>query len=234
MRKREVSERRKRNQGGSELIEFGLLMLLMMPLFLGMFVTGFNLVRANQATMVTRDLGDLYIHGTDFSTSSAQNLAVRLANGLGLQPNFSGAGNNATGITTGNGLVVLSQVTYIGGASCVAAGFSATGCPNYGHFVFTQRVVIGNKNLQFNGAAVQSTLGVVSGGASVTAAGGVNNYSTDPNARLDSSHEASFSALWSPTLSDGQFVYAAEAWFASQDLSISALSGQGVYARFFF
>ncbi len=234
MRKRIVSARRKRQQGGNELIEFGLLLTLLMPLFLGMFVTGFNLVRANQGNMIARDLGDLYIHGTDFSTSGAQNLAVRLSVGLGLQPNFSGGGNNATGITTGNGLVMLSQVTFIGGASCVAAGFAPTGCPNYNHFVFTQRVIVGNKNLQFNGTTVQSALGAVSGGASVTSSGGVNNYIIDPNARLDAAHEATFSALWSPALTDGQLVYASEVWFASQDLTVSSLSGQGVYARFFF
>ena len=60
-------------------------------MFLGMFVIGMNLIMSIQANNMVRNLGDLYIHGADFSTYPYQQLAQRMGTGLNLQmPSFTG------------------------------------------------------------------------------------------------------------------------------------------------
>ena len=109
-----VSARRKAKQGGQEIIEFGLVTLLYIPLLLGTFVTGMNLIRNIEVTHVCRDLGNMYIHGSDFSTWAMQNQASRLAVGLGLNVGTGFTGNQNTNNTAaGRGVVIISQVTFV-------------------------------------------------------------------------------------------------------------------------
>ena len=51
---------------------------------------------------------------------------------------------------TGNGVVILSNVTFIGNQQCLAAGFAANtaACPNLNQAVYTRRVVVGNSSLR--------------------------------------------------------------------------------------
>jgi hypothetical protein len=49
--------------------------------------------------------------------------------------------------TGGNGVVVLSTITYADATACQAAGLQ-NNCPNQGQAVFTRRIVIGNQSLQ--------------------------------------------------------------------------------------
>jgi Flp pilus assembly protein TadG len=110
-----ISQRRKKNQGGQELIEFALVALLFITLLMGSFVAGMNLIRSIEANQTCRDLTDMYIHGADFSTYSMPQLAQRLASGLNLQIGGGFAGNSAA--NTGNGgntLVTVSEIMYIG------------------------------------------------------------------------------------------------------------------------
>ena len=88
-----ATQRRKKTQGGQEIIEFALVALLFVPLFLGSFVVGMNLIRSIQANQLCRDLTDMYIHGADFSTYPMEQLAQRLAQGLNLQIGSSFAGS---------------------------------------------------------------------------------------------------------------------------------------------
>ena len=81
-RKFEIARARRRKQGGQELLEFGLLMTVMIPLLLGTFVTGIGLVRGIQTNQMDRDLADMYIHGADFSTYPMLQMAQRLGRGL--------------------------------------------------------------------------------------------------------------------------------------------------------
>ena len=62
------TSRRRRGQSGQELLEFGLLLTILVPLLLGTFVTGISLIRSIQTNQMDRDLTDMYIHGADFST----------------------------------------------------------------------------------------------------------------------------------------------------------------------
>ena len=202
---------RRRNQRGVELIEFALTAAFLLPVLLGTFVAGVNLIRANQSTHVTRDLGSLYVHGVDFSLSANRDLAVRLASGLNLQNSPS----------SGNGLIILSQVTFIGDATCTANSLAGSSCTNRNQYVFTQQLTIGNTSLR------SSSVGRPT--AAVNGSGMVQNYITDMGARV----APSFAYLWNPQLTDGQYIYAVEGFFTGIYLGTPPPGG-GIYSRHFF
>lgn len=93
--------RRSERQRGQELLEFGLFILIMVPLVLGSFITGLTLTRSIQVNQMDRDLTDMYIHGADFSTYAMQQVAQRLGRGLNVQIGSSFANNLQSNV--GNG-----------------------------------------------------------------------------------------------------------------------------------
>ena len=236
-----ATERRKKRQGGQEIIEFGLMALLLVPTFLGTFVVGMNLIRSIQCNQVVRDLDGMYIHSADFSTQPMQQEAQRLAQGLNLQ--IAGFAGDSTGheqantSNGGNGLITVTQIMYVGpttSPNCVAVG--ASNCTNHDSFVYTQQIQLGNGTLA-NSSTV--SLGNPTG-ATLNSAGIVANPVTDSHAKLGSGAQAAMQSVWQTTnngqqaLTDGQVVYIVEGYFQSPDLSVGSLSGKGVYARYFF
>jgi len=233
-----ATQRRKKTQKGQEIIEFGLMAFIFVPLFMGSFVVGMNLIRSIQCNQVTRDLVDMYIHGADFSTYPMQQEAARLAQGLNLQVGSSFNGNQQANTGNGgNGLVTVTQIMWVGSttsASCIAVG--AANCTNHDSFVYTQQIQFGNSTLS-NSTTV--TLATPSG-ATINSAGIVQNYITDSHAKLPSAAQTAMQSLWGANantgqtaLTDGQVVYIVEGYFQSPDLSVGALAGNGVYARYF-
>ena len=235
-----VTERRKKRQAGQEIIEFALMAMFLVPMLLGTFVVGMNIIKNLQANQVVRDLNNIYIHGGDFSTYPMQQLAQRLGQGLNLQfPAFANGSINVSSNTgaAGDGLVWVSQIMYIGATTdphCVTV--SASNCTNHDSFVFTQRIVFGNSNLN---SVHPSSLGDATG-ATLTNAGNVQNYVTDSNAQLSSSAETALKTLWQTTLNgqtpltDGQVVYVIEGYFQTPSLSLGSVTSKGIYARTFF
>jgi hypothetical protein len=222
-----VSRRRGRKEHGNEIIEFALVLALLGPLFLWTFVNSMNLLRLIQTNQICRDIGNLYIHGMDFSTWLGQSVAQRLAQGYGLNVGSNFAGNNSTNdANTGNGWVVLSLIMYAGNGSCSTLP-NGTTCTNQGKYVYLQRMDFGNKNLMFNGTSVQSALGTPT--ATMNTSGWTANYLTDPNAV-----SPNFANFLQTQLLDGQIIYVAETFFASPDLGFSSYAGGGVYSRTFF
>src|SRR5450631_1984830 len=128
-----VSPRRRQRQGGQEILEFGLVALLLYtPLLLGTFVVGMNLVKTIQAKNTVRDMADMFIHGADFSDGGYQTLTKEIATGLNLQSPTYGSGTQTrddTG-TLGDGIIWVSKIMYVG----------AGGGSNAGNFVWVQRV----------------------------------------------------------------------------------------------
>lgn len=230
--------RRRKAQKGQEILEFALTALLLVPTLIGAFVVGMNLIRSIQCNQVCRDLDNMYIHGGDFSTYPLQQEAQRLAQGLNLQIGASFAGNQQSNISnTGNGLVTVTQIMWIGGptsTSCVAVG--AANCTNQNSFVYAQQIQFGNGTLA-NATVV--SLGTCPS-AIVNSSGVVQNYVTDSRAALTGSAQTNMQSVWqvnngtTTALSDGQVAYVVETYFQSPDLGVSALSGNGVYARYFF
>lgn len=227
-----ATQRRKKWQGGQELIEFALAAMLLIGLLLNSFVTGMELIRSIQVNQVCRDLANMYIHGADFSIYAMQQLAQRLAHGLSLEIGSSFSGNSAinTG-NSGNSLVTLSRIMYVGSTTdpnCASVG--ASNCTNANSFVFTQRVQFGNGSLT---SRKPSSLGNPSTSA-ISAAGIVQKPVTDAGAKLPSGAQTSVRGLWQVALTDGQICYVAEFYAQSPDLTLGSFSSGGAYARYFF
>jgi len=235
---RRVTARRRRTESGQEIVEFGLVAVLFVPMLIGAFVVGMNLIRSIQCNQVCRDLDSMYIHGGDFSTYPMQQEAQRLAQGLNLQIGATFAGNQqSNAANTGNGLVTVTQVMWIGGttsANCIAVG--ASNCTNQSSFVYTQQIQFGNGTLA---SANTVTLGQCPA-AVMNSSGIVQNYVTDSRAEIAGSAQTNLQALWqvgngtTTPLTDGQVAYVVETYFQSPDLSVGSLSGNCVFARYFF
>lgn len=223
---RKVSRRRARNQRGTEVLEFAILAALLVPALLWMFVGGMNLIRLIQCTAVTRDIGNLYIHGVDYSTWSAQNVAANLASSYNLQIGSSFTGNEAANNGNGGNVwVILAEITYVGANSCAALPTGTT-CTNEDKYVYLQYVNFGNSSVKINGSGVSSAIGS-------TPTASMTVYGTIPNYLTDSGAVASNAGTYL-TLSDGQVAYVIEAWYSSPDLGISAYPAGGIYTRLFF
>jgi hypothetical protein len=240
-----ATARRRKTQSGQEIMEFGLAAVLLVPVLIGSFVVGMNLIRSIQCNQVCRDLDSMYIHGGDFSTYPLQQEAQRLAQGLNLQmPSFAGNQNSNLG-TLGNGLVTVTQIMWIGSttsANCVASLPAV--CTNANSFVFTQQIQFGNSNLaNANTVTVgQCPTAILNTSGIVAISNG--SYITDARAALAGAAQTNMQALWQSNsevgsgtatpLTDGQVAYIVETYFQSPDLSVGSLAGNGVYARYFF
>lgn len=203
----------RRTDRGSILVEFVLSSIFWVPLLMGTFVVGLNLLRAIQVTQICRDAGHMFAYGVDFSQAGNQNLIIRLANGL----NFSIGG--------GNGVVIFSTLTYIDSAQCTGAGLSAdtTNCPNLNQIVFTRRIAVGNSSARASNFGTPGS-GIVDANGYIPS----SSYLSNTTARA-----AGFSSLL--PLAAGQFAYLSEVYVASPDIDwTNFMTGTGVYARSIF
>ena len=193
---------RKTSQKGMQVLEFAIMMLAVVPLLLGVVVIGLSLGRAVQVAQIGRDAGSMYVRGVDFSQTANQQILVRLGGGLGMTT------------TGGNGVVILSQVTYIAPNGCTLP------C-NSGQYVVAQRIVVGNSSLS------TSRFGPA-GSVALDSEGNVANYVTDSNAVA-----TGFGSLL--TVNAGEFAYVSEVYFPSPAFDFPGFStGTGVYARAFY
>lgn len=244
-----VRRPRRRRQSGYEIIEFGLMAILYVPLFMGMFVVGMNLIKSLQASLLIRDLGDIAIHGGDFSSYQMQQLAQRLGNSLNIQiPAFgTGVTNKQTNTAaSGDGIIWMTEVMYVGpttGAQCATVG--AGNCTNHDSFVYISQVVFGSSTVN---TAHPSQFGSAAGnGASFAnsgASGTVLNYLTSAGAKLPTAAQTTMTNIWQTTangqadLTDGQVVYISEGYFQTPTLTLGNTGtdgvSNGVYARTFF
>jgi hypothetical protein len=199
---------RKRSEKGNIQIEFVLVAsFFFVPLVLGMITVGIAVVRNFQVNQLTRDVGHMMAKGVDFSQQANQNLVVNdLANGLSLQANAG----NVTGSGSGNGVLVLSTFESL---------TSACDCPNAGHIVLVDRIVIGNNTLY------HSPFG---NPANLSASGNVASYTTDSGAQADN-----VSSVIS--ISSGGLAYMAEGDFAFKDLGVVGfIANLGAFNRAVF
>jgi len=207
-------ERLNSRERGSVMIEFTLATsLFLVPLLLGTMVIGQNLIREIEVTQVCRDAGHMYSYGVDFSQSANQNLLVNLAQGLSFQT------------SGGNGVVILSTVTFIGPNDCVAGGYQPNGssCANLNQTVFTRRIVVGNASVKASAFGTPSA-GLIDSSGNISQAGYLNNTST---------RATGFSSL--VALTSGQFSFMSEMYVATPDLSFwTYLGTTGVSARTIF
>jgi hypothetical protein len=142
MIRRYIANRRRK---GSFLIEMALVSWVLIYMLAGSFQMGMMLIRAIQAGGLCRNGNVLEIRSIDMSQSLNQQLLLRTAPSLGINQSGSWSPNNTA---TATGLVVLSQVYYVGPLEC-ASGVSnfdgTTGtCPNLNQYVIAMRINMGN------------------------------------------------------------------------------------------
>jgi hypothetical protein len=215
-----LRSKKKTGERGSAVLEFAFCMsFIMIPLLMGTLVIGLNLVRAIQVTEVCRDAGHMYSYGVDFSQNTQKQMLVKLGPTLGMTT------------TGGNGVVVLSTVTYID--NCTPGTIPAdTSCKNYGNYVFTRRLVVGNTSLHASAFGTPGTIDATTGNIAEAI------YLNDSTARA-----AGFDNLFpldatgnSPLpRSKDHFAFMSEMWVTSPDLSFWGYLGtMGISSRSVF
>lgn len=207
----------RRRQRGNSLIEFSLVSIFMVPMFLGTISTGVALGKFIQVAQVARDAGHMFVRQVDFSQDTNKQIIERIAIGLNMT------------VSGGNGVVILSRVQMIGAAECalVAAG----SCNNLNNPVITQRITIGNSTL------LTSPIGNPPGNV-IQADGTIlpSDYLTNTSLRASTlSTGGPNPVVGQLTLANGELSYIAEAYFTIPELSfLNRGNAVNIYSRNYF
>ena len=131
---------------GVSIIEFSFILLVLVPLLLGTLEVGINMVTALQTVQLARDAGHMYARGVDFTLVGNKLILVALGQTIGM--------SSTTGANSGKALVILSELKYVDKATCIGyglptdAGGNPIGCTNLGHWVFAERISLGNTSMR--------------------------------------------------------------------------------------
>ena len=137
---------KKQRQAGVAILEFSFILLILLPLLLGTAGIGMNMVHGLQTVQLARDAGHMYARGVDFTQVGNKQILASLGSAVGM--------STSTGAGVGTALVILSKVKYMDRAACVAyglptdAGGNPIGCTNLGHWVFEERILVGNTSIR--------------------------------------------------------------------------------------
>lgn len=211
--------RRKRALGVA-IIEFSFALVVLLPLILGTFAVGLNLIRSLATVQLARDAGHMYARGTDFSQPGNQTILATVGSNVGL----------STTAGSGTAVVILSTVTYVDKALCASAGKvdssgNPSGCTNYQQWVFTQRITIGKSSIRSSifgsptgTVVVNSTTGKISLSDQATNTGDVASFAVGINPYASVNGNVS-------GLPSGQVIYIAEAASSGFNLTPYVPSG---------
>jgi len=219
---------RKLRRGGAY-VEFALSLGVLIPLMLGVIGLGLNMLLQMQTVQVARDAGHMFARNIDFTLLGNQQLLSTIAGATGLYPGSGTTG--LTGASAGNAVVILSKVRYIDASACSLAGLAAAAppCNNYQHWVFSERIVIGNSGLR------ASNMGTPPAGIVSTTDGTI----TISNQATNTSDRAAITGFnpWNSTdgtgLPSGQWVFVAES--SAKGFHMPPFSsGTNTYAQLYF
>jgi hypothetical protein len=200
---------------GANLLEFGLVMVVLLPLVFGAIALGMRIGTQIQTTHLARDAAHMYARGVDFSKSTNQDLLYNLGQAFHLARN------------TGKGTVVFSQVRKVHDADCLAVGGA---CGNRGRHVVVHRLVFGDASLMTSRLATPASHLVGPGGVI-----GNTGYVRDPSTAL---HSTITRALFDGTgydLAYGEVAYVVETFTPADALQMFGTAGTGgVYSRAIF
>jgi TadE-like protein len=202
-----VIARRRARQKGMAIMEFAIIAPFMVTALLGVVGVGMTLGCAMQVNQVTRDTAHMFFDGVDFSLTSNQAIVGRLATGTGLASDAIGTIN-----TSGNGVVILTQVIQVGSNQCNLGGYpppNSGTCPNYGKLVIQKRIVIGNSTLRTS-AFGTPTSSLLTGDGSIQP----HDYCTDSSVVVPSTSPAS-----SLSLAQDHYSFIVESYFNNPALS---------------
>jgi hypothetical protein len=108
--------------------------LFLVPLSIGIVLVTNNANQSEHAYRISRDVGSMYAQGVDFSQSANQNIALSVAEGIGID------------IQGGKGVLILSKIRVVHPSDCPQS--NAGKCSNRGYPVVTERYVLGNRSLR--------------------------------------------------------------------------------------
>ena len=207
---------------GASIVEFTFVMLILVPLLLGTTGVGINMVNSLQTIQLARDAGHMYSRGVDFSKPGYQRILVGIGSAVGM--------STVTGANSGDAVVILSKLTYMDNAQCIAygppvtvdGGGNAVGCTNLAKWVFAEWMQIGNTSMRtsnlggpLTGTGPGHVIFVDSAGAPTGSTTGGKISRTDQV--MNASDRAVFAGINPYTnavgtgLPSGQFLYIAEA-----------------------
>ncbi len=154
---------RSKQPRGTAIPLYALGAIFFVPLAIGVVLVSNSASRNDHANQVTRDVASMYAQGVDFSNTANQDIALKVAEGLGMD------------IRGGKGVLILSKIRVVHASDCVGA--AAGHCANEGFAVITQRYVIGNRTLR---SSAFGTPAHVDPGT-----GSVHDWSNDVSARAE-------------------------------------------------
>jgi len=131
--------------------------IFLVPLIIGVVLVSSSADQEGHANQISRDVGSMYAQGVDFSRTENRAIAMRVAEGLGMD----GA----------KGVVILSKIRIVRDDDCA----EATACANRGHAVVTQRYILGNPALRNSSFGTPERLD--------SATGEIQDWANDPSAR---------------------------------------------------
>jgi len=175
-------------------VEFAFAVLFLVPLLLGTTGIGMNLLLAYQTNQLSRDAGHMYARGSDFSQPGYQTILANLGSGVGLSATSGVSGTAGAG----HSVVVFTTVTYVDDNACALGGYATAGvhtaaCKNFGHWVFVQRIIIGDSNLKTTDYGSPVTSGSGNGNPLVTLDSSGKTSTTDQ--LTNPNDDATFSAI---------------------------------------
>ncbi len=200
---------KRRQERGGSVVEFGVVAMSLVLMMVGTGVFGVNLIKVEQTEQVSHEAGRMFAAGLDLSLPGNQTIIATIGTDLGL----------STTAGQGSSDVILSALTYVDKATCAsdgqvdAQGNPTAGCTNYGQWVFTIRLVIGNSSVHSSGLGSPLTGGPT--GVTINSDGTISlsDYVTKSGAVATFSSINPYSTAGGNVsgLPSGQFLYIAEA-----------------------
>lgn len=224
---------RSRKEHGNTILEFGIVMAFLIPMFAGSFTIGMTVAKGIQVSNVTRDAVVLMVRQStdpnfalDLSQTQNQRIIVKAAQGLGMNSDAQFDPSSS-----GSGLVVLTKVVFVGDTQCSlgivpapngAPPWTAANCPNFGKYAFAYRVTIGNKTRWTS----------VIGDPSVTIQSDGTVSASDIASNTAARVGINFPTVTGLTLTNSTFALVSEMYADVSSLNFfSVLSNPTIYAR---
>jgi len=107
--------------------------IFLIPLSIGIVLLTNSASRSDHAYRLSHDVGSMYAQGLDFSQGANQNIALSVAQGIGID------------IKGGKGVLILSKIRVVHPSDCPS---DAARCTNKGYPVVTERYVLGDRSLR--------------------------------------------------------------------------------------
>jgi hypothetical protein len=153
--------RRPKHPGTTSLRLYVLGAIFLIPLSIGIVLVTNNASQSEHAYQISHDVGSMYSQGVDFSQSANQNIALSVAEGIGID------------MQGGKGVLILSKIRVVHPSDCPTD--TVAKCSNKGYPVVTERYVLGNRSLRPSSFGTPASLD--------PASGKVRDWANDPSAR---------------------------------------------------